>query len=558
MIRLLRLRLAAHHGQSNPAPTTIFQRSKRTLAPKSPTRASLPPKPTPYDQTILTHGLQALHRSGDLRIPNSEAFGFITSFQNLLRDLLSLCKLLLGSGEGYRLIGRQLLYTLSNAGYVEATMHILHNALVATRTQPNVLHTPDLLRARQHLRSVAGTATHPRAMVLDGKIAHRLGDHSAAIKRWTDAAKLIVHNPALRPRDNAELSSPWIELTLLHYERYLASRREADAALAREACQLGCRADDPTSYFHMAYLFPEYNSDGTQRITASWVYNLTKAAASGHVKAAYLLGKWYAESGWPYVEDEPPPGAKPSPFDTYPATDTGRGEGDGSHQDMNSKGGRAGKEEYTIFRSAIFPSTPQGRWTVGMKWLDVPVRYTYAPAHLLAAKMLLAKTLWGEAYAPEEAIRLAPGRYRFASEGDSLEGRARERTQPREDVPNPGYDEDKAKKHLTQLAFAIKAHKLRSQLVRFHEKRGLVPEECVSEVLVLGDGKLGPVGEEVGLSAIPPWIRKWWRFEDVREMWEGEVGELEREAIALLEEYGWEVRDGDGGLVFRPGISRIF
>ncbi|MGG6498956.1 UNVERIFIED_CONTAM: hypothetical protein NY603_39110, partial [Bacteroidetes bacterium 56_B9] len=46
---------------------------------------------------------------------------------------------------------------------------------------------------------------------------------------------------------------------------------------------------------------------------------VTKAAASNHPIAAYELGKFYAESGWKYLEDEPPNHVKPTPFDSFPS-----------------------------------------------------------------------------------------------------------------------------------------------------------------------------------------------------------------------------------------------
>ena len=45
------------------------------------------------------------------------------------------------------------------------------------------------------------------------------------------------------------------------------------------------------------------------------------------------------------------------------------------------------------------------------------------------------------------------------------------------------------------------------------------------------------------------------RFKDVREVWESQVDDMEREARQICEEQGWDMWDDKGGLIYRHGIG---
>ncbi|KAK3094283.1 hypothetical protein LTR53_019463, partial [Teratosphaeriaceae sp. CCFEE 6253] len=111
-------------------------------------------------------------------------------------------------------------------------------------------------------------------------------------------------------------------LHITRYRRFLhkdqIKEALAEKALAKEAMEVGCRMDDPTSHYHAAELFKEHNEDGSARYTSVWLYHMTKAAATGHPKAAHALAVFYSETVWKYIEDEPPDYLKPTPFDSYP------------------------------------------------------------------------------------------------------------------------------------------------------------------------------------------------------------------------------------------------
>ncbi|KAK1020645.1 hypothetical protein LTS16_026950, partial [Friedmanniomyces endolithicus] len=242
--------------------------------------------------------------------------------------------------------GKKLMFSMSAGGDEESTIRTCNHALLGSKTQPRLLRYADINFERRRLREIAGKGEGSRAMVLEGKIARVLGQEDYAIQLWEQAmgaavaqseagaAALRSINDNLvammgsRERDAVELSSPWVELTLVRYDRYvrLLERKEIAPALAeyeraRKAMEVGCSLDDPESHYHTTHLFKSMNDDGSTIYTSSWLYHMTKAAASGQPIAAHQLTIFYAESGWKYSEDEPPDHLKPTPFDSYPAAE---------------------------------------------------------------------------------------------------------------------------------------------------------------------------------------------------------------------------------------------
>ena len=494
------------------------------------------------------------------------------------RDLWWLSFMLLRWVEEDRILGKKLLFTLSATGNEEATIRILNHALLGNKAQPGLLRSSEILYARGHLREMARRGENYRVMVLEGKIAYELGDDDYAVQMWTqamDAAVAVSEEEAVlrdqgksselkamrsrHERDLSELSSPWIELTLIHYERYgrYWQRNEITSALserdkARKACDIGCRQDDPTSHYHAAEFFKEFNPDGSTKHTSAWLYHMTKAAATSHVKAAHSLAEFYASSGWKYIEDEPPDHIKPTPFDSYPAPPNATAT-QGSKPSWRSL---LGLEAFTkdpkddIFHTAAFPSTPTDRWKLAFRWLEPALNYMYAPSYLLACKMLLEKNLWGQAHAPKSALDLTHDRYKFASKENYDNGKPIER--PPDDVkpdePNPGHNPTTAHIWLKDLFYAFEAHKLRLRLL--HQAQTLIRKRRLS-----GFDAEDVADEENLPKDMPMHIKKWLRYPDVREMYEGEIESLEREAKEICERQGWDMYDEEGGLMFKHGLA---
>ncbi|RMX89253.1 hypothetical protein D0869_01012 [Hortaea werneckii] len=533
-------------------------------------------------------------------VVNKDAFrALVDRYQLTPEDLMWMTQPLLKVGStDDTALGRKLVYTMSACGDPTATMRILNQVLSSPRTGPEMLRSSEIVDARGHLRDMAREGKDYRAMVLEGKVSYELGDDESAIDMWTramepaaEAAQLEVRRKEQRragepppPAHNeeqalADLDSPWIELTSIHYERYSKfwAKNSIAAALAelekaKWACGVGCAQDDPTSHYQAAEFFKDYNAEGEVSHTSKWLYHTTKAAASGHVRACHTLADFYSSSGWKYIEDEPPDHVKPTPFDSYPAPPGSRS---ASSDDGNSSGGwlswlglSSSKPKLSpseqMFQTAAYPSTPHDRFKMAMLWLEVAVEYTYAPSYLLAAKMYLEKELWGQAHAPASALELKDERYTYASKEDFEAGRPivspnedgssdgeNPKPEVRPDEPNPGYNPEQAKISIREVLYAVEAIKFyqsRLTYARNLARRGQFGVDDAGDVVddyVQNDNK-----------SLPPHLRKFLKYPAIREMWEGDVKAMEREAKDICEREGWDLYDEQGGLVYRHGMVR--
>ncbi|KAK5127672.1 hypothetical protein LTR08_004353 [Meristemomyces frigidus] len=371
---------------------------------------------------------------------------------------------------------------------------------------------------------------------------------------------------ARRERDLAELSTPWIELTMIYYERYVHywQRNEISLALAeiekaRKANQIGCVQDDPTSHYHAAEFFKKVNPDGSTLHTSSWLYHMTQAGAMGHLKAAYKLAGFYANSGWEFIEDEPPDHVKPMSFDSCSAPE----------QDGNDKKGllnvirrtlgletAAEKAEVenpplsgqdAMFPLATFPTTPHERLNLAFRWLEPALAYSYAPAFLLAAKMHMEKDVWGQAYAPASALQSKPERYSYASKEDFEARKPIERAEGEEkvvkpDEPNQAYKPEDARRLLIHVFMRRKpSASAPTQLIVSKQLKGYSAEASVEEERIP--------------DTVAAEVKVFLRHTNVREMWEGEVDEMEAEAREICEREGWDMWDEKGGLMYQHRLG---
>ncbi len=241
--------------------------------------------------------------------------------------------------------------------------------------------------------------------------------------------------------------------------------------------------------------------DNTSRETVA--YGLMEYAqsdeASGQPIAAHQLTIFYAESGWKYIEDEPPDHLKPTPFDSYPAaeesnaSDTGflptlrrllgYDDSESSTSSSSSSLRTVVRESDAMFHNAILPQDPATRWVLAFVWADVALRRRYAPAFLYRAKMLLQETLWAEAQTPASALKMTEQRYSYASKADYEAGIRKADAKPTTDSAdddddddggsakpavdpaNPYYNPTIARTWLTHAFYATQAHDLRRRLI---------------------------------------------------------------------------------------------
>ncbi|EMC98897.1 hypothetical protein BAUCODRAFT_383618 [Baudoinia panamericana UAMH 10762] len=499
-------------------------------------------------------------------------------------DVLGIAVILVNLGRNQddnRFLGQRLLHTLSEAGNVEATLRVLNHELVGSKADPNRLRSATFNTLRGHLRQHVREGREFRTCVLEGRIAYALGDEDYAISMWERSLDLAAEwsertrpdalgRLLLRRRDEIELTSPWIELTLVYFERYDKLYRRGDISKAllmldksRRAMEIGCRQDDPTSHYHAAEFFKEVSEDGSTRYTSTWLYNMTKAAASGHVKAAHALGVFYESTGWKYIEDEPPDHIKPTPFDSYPPPATTQSPPSGFLSSIRSMFGsittsRMSETEASrldLFQTAVFPSTPLERWTLALRWLEVAMDSMYAPAYLQTAKMLLETSLWANAQAPPSALDMTPARYTYASKEDFDAGRPLPSANEgfaSEDIPAEDkiHDPLLARKYLTEIFHAHRAviYK-RERIAHTQAYWRKMRQSSRAEGHDLEDHEIP--------SQVPEDVRKWLRWPDVMEMYEGEMDGLVAQAKWLCDKHEWDVLDERGGLLYKANLGNV-
>ncbi|TKA23498.1 hypothetical protein B0A54_17873 [Friedmanniomyces endolithicus] len=353
-------------------------------------------------------------------------------------------------------------------GDEESTIRICNHALLGSKTQPRLLRYADINFERGRLREIAGKGESSRAMVLEGKIARVLGQEDYVIQLWEQAmgaavaqseagaAALRSINDNLvammgsRERDAVELSSPWVELTLVRDDR--------------------------------------------------------RGFRSAHSSAS--IDDFYAESGWKYIEDEPPDHLKPTPFDSYPAA-----------------------EESNASDTGFLPTLRR-----------------YAPAFLYRAKMLLQETLWAEAQTPASALKMTEQRYSYASKADYEAGIRKADAKPTTDCADDDDDDDDdggsakpavdpanlyynptiARTWLTHAFYATQAHDLRRRLIaeatrsnNSGKRATFAAPPDVEDVGSRDDDR-----QDKYPPGTPQHVTVWLEDTDVREMYEHEVGEM--------------------------------
>lgn len=542
-------------------------------------------------EEIYRSFFQDMYRGQSISVPPDAALEFLSDFDSLLQqvkgrptadpdnflqlvqqhgltleDCRFLSRTLLTLREHWpdrAILGKRLLLTCSRAGYEEATISVMGHAVLQHIQKPGALRASEIKHASEHLDRIAASDHNYRANVLKGRVAEVLGDEITAIRMWTSAMASAVEAAAkaeadkrsgIRPEftgDQFELTTPWIDLFHIH-------RRRGEARQANWALEIGCQQDDPDAH----YLYADYSClryhdyEQTQPIyTSEWLYHMIKAATSGHNKAAFQLGEFYAQSSWKYIEDEPPDEVKPTPFDSYPASTVKRGTWLETVQAfLGSKQLEPTKRD-DIFHIAAFPHDAVDRFRIALDWANVAIRHCYAPASLLRAKIHYLETIdspkSSPRTAPKDALELKDSRYTYASKAD-YEAGIKKNPEVEDDrdgdelikIPNPFYNIPLAKHYLREVFYAYQAH-------------GLI---AGAKKQYLKDRRLGLVGvvandddiiQEKKFADKPHHIRKWFRFQEVREQYEDNIEDLYKEAKDTCDYFEWDLYDDDGGLVYR-------
>lgn len=289
--------------------------------------------------------------------------------------------------------GQKMLELAADDGHADSVVRVVYDALRQDADKPGVLKTPLARRLEGVLHLIISREAHVQAIGLAGQLAAYRGDVRTAIRHLERATNLAIeeHRLALQDKKDKEtvggkkpykmndeeiaaqfayggdLSSPWNVLGRL----CLQQGRLEDAG---KAYLVGMALDDPTSFFYAAQL--DYYLAGKQ-YNQDWVYNMTKAAASGHHQAAYELGVYYLEFAPPVL-----PGVEKTLW--------------GHVQDVYNNLYSFLRPQITApdatdnkFHLATWPRDIKDRLKLGEAWLHIAVEYQYMPARLAVARLAL-------------------------------------------------------------------------------------------------------------------------------------------------------------------------
>lgn len=437
-----------------------------------------------------------------------------------------------------RKVGNNLLHSTAMLGNTKAIRETLSNALLRSRKDPKVWRISEINRALEHLEEhVDNPSADSLLLALAGKILKAQKKEELALPLLVRALKREIAESwqdkrAFAYRDAYQLSTPWLDLIEIHSDRFKRGSR-SDLALCEDVIKVGCSQEDPEAHW-LATGF--YERNGTK-----WLYHLTKAAASGHLQAAFELANFYRDSGWRYIEADPPDHLKPTPFDHTPPKEQEKSAlkdtilrffGWGSTQSQFPKV-REPHEE--LYYTAVYPHKARDRYLLAAEWLDVAMVRHYAPAYLLRAKMALEKTLWHQADAPEVALKLSDERYTHVIE----------HVQASKEEPNPLFNIDDATAYLREVFMAC-------------EMRRIEVKHNADRQIAISKGKLAATSEELmersAYRVYQDKLPALTKFMQDREAWSVSIPHLDdlyTEAASLCRQNRLNVFTPDGVLLYQ-------
>ncbi|KAG9656346.1 hypothetical protein KCU64_g5937, partial [Aureobasidium melanogenum] len=315
-------------------------------------------------------------------------------------------------GVGCAKTGRQIVNLCAELGHAEAVIQVVASALRQDATKPGIMKSRSVMMALDRLRAVAKTG-NLRAMVMEANVARHANQTKRAITLYEQALDLIRNDDGTRTGDKYsrirdELSSPWIELGFLHHTL-------GQNVAAMKAYVLGQEQDDPMAYFNLARL--DFFMSGNQ-YTHDWLYNMTKAAASGHFRAAFDLGEYYANTHATPAEPQTPFLEKLGGFGAFLWK---------SNLNLNPKA--------NIHHHDAFASEPELRIKLAEQWLKIARNNYYLRANITLAELYLQKFIY-----PEGTLSKPLDPYGHSTEPNAIE--------------NPLFDPHKAQVMLTEVLTA--------------------------------------------------------------------------------------------------------
>jgi len=266
--------------------------------------------------------------------------------------------------------GRRLINQCAELGHAEAAIQVVASALRQDAIKSGVLRNPTVMKAMERVHEDAKKG-NVRALVMEANLARHMGQVGRAIAQYQKAVDRIMKDGGVQEGDKYslikdELSSPWIELGYLR-------TTQGQMVDAMKAYLAGQESDDPMAFFNLARL--DLFMAGTH--SHDWLYNMTKAAASGHYIAAQELGEYYANSA---ANPPKPPESlltRLSGFIEFLRK---------PYLDLNPK--------TNIHHHDAFANTPQLRIKLAHEWLSTARENHYLFANISLAQLYLQKFIY--------------------------------------------------------------------------------------------------------------------------------------------------------------------
>lgn len=408
-----------------------------------------------------------------------------------------------------------ILYEAAATGDPNSVLSLVDRALRQDLLTAGTLRSAPVLKAIQQLQKLVKEGKDLRALVVQAKLSMYRGDEEEGtryLERATEMAKAsdeaFATTKVLKSATLDSLTSPWNELGLL----YLRRRQFREAF---NAFKTGVDLDDPQSYYYQAQL--DFIT-ARRQYTSRWLYNVTKAAASGHFKAAYDLGMFYAES--PPLQPTKSPEEPNSKAEELPGASEILANSSSLLSrilgylptSLQPRIIQDASSQASMDHFASWPKTPQERVILADAWLTIAAKYWYLPAYVSRA-------------------RLRAQRYVSTSNNIS-------RPLQRHNLPPLPLEPDvviSPRYHIRQVHALLSWVFAGENLLQSLQAKDQETYEQKSVVVNSHGSKVG----------------SWNMFPEVPESWANDYEKLQAEAKAIADAMGIDVRTQDGCLLYR-------
>ena len=283
------------------------------------------------------------------------------------------------NARAIKAIAWDLVCCLSRSDHADSTIAVMATLLRVSRTRPHVMDTPEARANREILKTLAREGNF-QAMTLEGLLAVRARDSKSAISWFNKAmggAVQYSRQPSTIRQMNSsaawrldEVMAPWLDLAMQYTE-------QGNYKKMQETYDIGKGVDDPTAYYLSAVVARHQQ----RTYSLPWFHDMSKAAATGHPRAAMELADFYAD--WS-VELLP----------TLVSSKNSSNFVSEFLAAMFQRSIETPNATKDIEFYAAFTSTPLSRTEMAMDWLAISANYGIAAAYERKARVHISKWIY--------------------------------------------------------------------------------------------------------------------------------------------------------------------